>query len=34
MGDGRAEDGHHRVAQELLDRAAETLQLGADARVI
>ena len=32
--DGRAEDGHHRVADELLDRAAEALELRAHARVV
>ena len=32
--DRRAEDGHHRVADELLDRAAEALELGAQARVV
>jgi hypothetical protein len=29
-----AEEGHHRVADELLDRAAATLELAAQARVI
>ena len=32
--DRRAEDRHHRVADELLDRAAEALELGANARVV
>ena len=32
--DRRAEDGHHRVADELLDGAAEALELGAHARVV
>jgi hypothetical protein len=32
--DRRAEDGDDGIADELLDRAAETLQLGADARVV
>ena len=29
-----AEDAHHRIADELLDRAAETLQLGLDVRMV
>ena len=32
--DRRAEDGHHRVADELLDRAAVPLELVAHARVV
>ena len=32
--DRRAEDGHHRVADELLDRAAVPLDLGAQLRVV
>jgi len=32
--DGRAEDGHHRVANELLDRPTEALELRAQARVV
>ena len=32
--DRRAEDGHHRVADELLDRAAVPLELGAELRVV
>ena len=32
--DRRAEDGHDRVADELLDRSAEALELGAHARVV
>ena len=32
--DGRAEDRHHGVADELLDRAAEALELRAHARVV
>ena len=31
---GRAEDTHHRVADELLDPAAEALELGANAPVV
>ncbi len=31
---GRPEQGHHRIADELLDRAAAPLELGADAVVI
>ena len=34
VGDGCAEDRHDRVADELLDRAAEALDVGAQARVI
>ena len=34
VGDGRAEDGHDCVADELLDRAAEALDLGPDAGVV
>ncbi len=30
----RAEEGHHRVADELLDRAAVALELGTDALVV
>ena len=32
--DRRAEERHHRVADELLDRSAETLELGAQMRVV
>jgi hypothetical protein len=32
--DGRAEDGHHRVADELLDRPAETLDVCLDPFVV
>ena len=32
--DRRAEDRHHRVADELLDRAAEPLELGLQPRVV
>ena len=32
--DGRAEQRHHRVADELLDRAAVALELGSNARVV
>src|SRR3954468_20985412 len=34
MGYGGAEDGHHGVADELLDRAAVPLELGAELRVV
>ena len=34
VGDRRAEDGHHRVADELLDGAPEALDLLAQARVV
>ena len=34
VGGGCAEDGHHRVADELLDLAAEALELGARAGVV
>ena len=34
VGDGSAEQRHHRVADELLHGAAVTLELGAQARVI
>ena len=34
MRGGRAEQSHHRVADELLDRAAATLELGAHALVV
>ncbi len=34
VGRRRAEDAHHRVADELLHRAAEALQLGADSLVV
>src|SRR5205823_8109772 len=34
MRDGRAEERHHRVADELLDRAAVTLDLASEASVI
>ncbi len=34
MRDGSAEDGHHRVADELLHRAAEALELVAQAGVV
>ena len=34
MRDRRAEDGHHRVADELLDRSAESLELVSRTRVV
>ncbi len=34
MSGRRPEEGHHRVADELLDRAAEALELGAEAGVV
>ena len=34
VGGRRAEDGHHRVADELLDHASERLQLGANGLVV
>ena len=34
MRDRRAEDGHHGVADELLDRPTEALELGAHAGVV
>ena len=34
MCDRGAEEGHHGVADELLDRAAEALELGAQAQVV
>jgi hypothetical protein len=34
VGHGRAEDGHHRIADELLDGAAMVFELRAHARVV